>query len=225
MITKINKIKISLSLNILIFIFVFIATIMMFTGFKFMPGYETTLESTKLGMLRFFTVQSNLFMGIIAFLFSVYEIKLLKGKIKDIPIKVYLLKLMATTSVALTFFVVFVYLGPISKGGIPSMLMNSNLFYHFLVPLFSIINYIFLEMTNKIKFKYTFTALIPTVLYGIYYFINIFMHIENGKVSVVYDWYWFLQNGVWTSIIVGPLMLLITYIIALIIWNLNKEKK
>ena len=47
---------------------------------------------------------------------------------------------------------------------------------------------------------------------------------ENGKVSPVYDWYWFVQNGVWTAIIVVPLMFLITYLITLILWKINKKK-
>ena len=95
---------------------VVVASIIMFTRFKFMNGYEIILESTKVGMLRFFTVESNLFIGIVSLVFSLSEIKLLKGNIKEIPKINYILKLMATSAVGLTFFVVFVYLGPISKG-------------------------------------------------------------------------------------------------------------
>lgn len=63
---NLRNIKLSLIVNILIFLFTIFASVVMFTGFKFMTGYETILESTKIGMLRFFTVQSNLFMGIVA---------------------------------------------------------------------------------------------------------------------------------------------------------------
>ena len=216
--------KISLTLNILITLMTVAATIMMFTGFKFMHGYETTLESTKLGMLRFFTVQSNLFMGIVSLLFAIKEIELLKGKIKEIHIKYNIIKLMATTAVGLTCFTVFAYLGPISKGGTISLLMNSNLFFHCVIPIVSIITFIFFERTEKMKFRYSFYSLLPTLLYEMYYLINIIIHMENGKVSPIYDWYWFVQNGVWTAIIVGPLMLFITYIIGLLLWRINKRK-
>ena len=47
---------------------------------------------------------------------------------------------------------------------------------------------------------------------------------ENGKVSPIYDWYLFEQNGVWTGFIVGPIILLITYVISLILWKMNKKK-
>ena len=122
-----RNIKISLIINILVVIMTIVASIIMFTGFKFMHAYETVLESTRIGMLRFFTVESNLLMGIVSLLFAIDEVRLLNNKINEIGAKMYNLKLMSCTAVGLTFFVVFAYLGPISKGGIPSMLMNSNL--------------------------------------------------------------------------------------------------
>ena len=88
-----KKIKISLVLNIIIVVFTIIACIIMFTGFKFMEG-DLILETTKIGMFKFFTVDSNILMGIVAFIFSIQEIRLLKGKVSEIPLKTYVLKLM-----------------------------------------------------------------------------------------------------------------------------------
>lgn len=219
-----KKIKISLCINLIIFIMVIFASIAMFTGFKFMHGIEPKLESTKIGMFRFFTVDSNVFMGIMALVFVIKEIELLKGELDEIPTKFYILKLMSTTGVVLTFLTVFGYLGPISKGGIPSMLMNSNLFFHLLIPLLSIINFTVFERTNKLVFKHSFCGIIPTLIYAAYYSINVFLHMENGKVSTLYDWYWFVQGGVWQFVIVSPLMLAVTYIISLLLWRFNKKK-
>lgn len=223
---NIRRIKVSLVINIMIFIITIIASIIMFTGFKFMHGYDISLQSTKIGMFKFFTVESNILIGIVALIFAIKEIELINGKIDDISTKMYILKLIATTAVGLTFVVVFGYLGPISKNGIPSMLMNSNLFFHLIIPVTSMINFIFFEKTNKIKFKYTFYGLMPTVLYGIFYVSNVLIHVEDGQVSKIYDWYWFVQNGLWTAVIVAPMILLITYIICLVLWRLNilKEK-
>lgn len=220
----VKKTKISLTINIIIFIFTLFASIVMFTGFKFMHGIEPVLESTKLGMFRFFTVDSNMFMGLIALIFAYKEIQLIKGKINNIPKIYYILKLMGTTAVSLTFVVVFAYLGPISKGGIPSMLMNSNLFYHFLTPVLSIVTFVSFEKNNFLKKKDTLFGIIPTILYAIYYLINILIHIENGKVSPVYDWYWFVQSGVWTAVIVAPMILFITYIISLLLYIFSRKK-
>lgn len=219
-----KNLKTSCILNTIIFVFTIFASILMFTGFKFMHGYEIVLESTKIGMFRFFTVDSNLFMGIVALIFAIKELKLIKGSINEIPKRMYILKLMATAGVTLTFITVFMYLGPISKGGILSLLMNSNLFFHLLIPVLSILVFVLFEKTDKLTLKHTFYGLIPTVIYALYYLINILVHMENGKVSVIYDWYWFVQNGVWTGIIVCPMILFITYIISVILWRLNKKK-
>ena len=219
---KKNKYKISLVMNILIIIFTIIASIVMFTGFKFMKGAEPVLEMTKLSMFRFFTVDSNIFMAVIALIFSIEEISLLKNRIKEIPLYIYILKLMATTGVSLTFFVVFTYLGPFSSGGIPSMVRNSNLFFHLLTPVFSIITFVMFEKTDKIKFKQAFYGLLPTGLYSIYYTTNVLIHAENGKVSPLYDWYWFMQKGIWTAVIVIPLFALITFGISFALWKANK---
>ena len=39
-------------------------------------------------------------------------------------------------------------------------------------------------------------------LYASFYTPNVLLHLDNGKVNPVYDWYGFLQFGVWTTIIV-----------------------
>lgn len=217
-----DKYKISLILNIIIFMMVICASIMMFTGFRFTPG-EIILESNKLGMFKFFTVDSNLFMGIISLLFAIFEIRLLKGSIKEIPRYIYILKLMATTGVTLTFIVVFAYLCPL-VGSLYLMILNSNLFFHLLVPVFSMITFIFFERNNKISFKYSFYGVIPVIMYGLFYLINVLIHMDNGIVSPIYDFYYFVQNGVWTSIIVVPVMFIISYIISLILWRFNRIK-
>ena len=182
-----KSIKISLIFNILIVILTIAASIIMFTGFKYMHGYEIILETTKLGMFKFFTVDSNIFMGIVALLFAVKELRLSNGNKNEITTIDYILKLMATSGVGLTFFVVFAYLGPISKEGIMSMLMNSNLFFHLIIPVLSIITFVFFERSDKLNLKESIWGIIPTFLYGIYYITNILMHMENGKVSPIYD--------------------------------------
>ena len=220
-----KKIKVSLTLNILIVLMTIAACIIMFTGFKFMHAYPTILQSTRIGMLRFFTVQSNLFAGIVSLILAIKEIQILRGKTSEISKRMYVLKLMSSTAVGLTFFVVFAYLGPLTPYGVPALLMNANLFLHLIIPVVSILNFACFERTDKLTFRNSFWGIVPTALYAIYYLINVFIHMEDGKVSPVYDWYYFVQKGVWTAAIVVPVMLLITYIISLIIWRLNRPRK
>lgn len=220
-----NGIKVSLIINYIIIVFVLFATVVMFTGFKFMHGMEPVLESSTFGMFRFYTVDSNLLMGLAALLFVREERKLLTGKIKTIPLKYYILKLMATVSVGLTFIVVFAYLGRISNGGIMSLLMNSNLFFHLIVPVLSIITFSFFEKTDKIKFKHVFFGIIPTIIYGIYYVINVSTHVVDGKVSPKYDWYYFAQKGLNQAYIVASCIIMITLVITIILYFINHNNK
>ena len=221
---KDDRYKISFFLNIIIVIMTICASIFMFTGYRFMSGDGVILESTKLGMFKFFTVDSNLFMGIVSLFFLIYEKKLIKGEIAEIPKGLYCLKLMATTSVMLTFVIVFIYLSPL-VGSIYKMIMNSNLFFHLLIPLCSLITFVFFEKTDKLSFKYSFLGIVPTFLYALFYLINVLIHMENGTVSTQYDFYWFVQNGVWTSLIVIPIMLIITYIMSFVLWKFNRIRK
>lgn len=220
-----NRNKIAMILNYIIVVFVIIATITMFTGFKFMYGQEQVLESSTFGMFRFFTVDSNLLMGFTALLLAIQEKKLLMGKINKIPKIYYILKLMGTVSVTLTILVTISYLGTIAPGGIISLLQNSNLFYHLIIPLLSIIAFCFFEKTNIIKLKDTIYGVIPMFIYGLYYLVNILIHIENGKVSIKYDWYWFVQKDINQIYVIFPLIFIITFIISIILWIINKTNK
>ena len=220
---KFNKIKISLMLNYIIIIFTIFATIVMFTGIKFMNGLEPVLESSKIEKLCFFTVDSNLLAGLASLLLAIKERKLLSGKIKKIPIKYYVLKMVGTISVALTFLVVVFYLARISSGGIMSMLQNCDLFFHLVIPILCIVSFCFFEKTDKIKFRYVFFGLLPIFLYGIFYLTNVLMHIENGTVSKKYDFYWFVQGGLHQIYFVVPLMFAIVFIIGVILWKINKK--
>ena len=219
-----KRLKMSFIINILISIMTINAIIMSIMGIRFMYGYEPSSEITGVPIYSYFTIQSNIFMGIVSFLFANREYEILKGKKKDIPLAYYVLKLVATVSVSLTFFVVFAYLGFVTKGGHIPLLKNSNLFFHLLIPLVSILNFIIIERTNIIKFKYTFYCIVPTILYEIYYTTNLLLNMRNGKVALQNDWYYFAQNGILIPLIVAPTMLGITYILSLLIWKMNKNK-
>lgn len=221
---RVNKIKISYILNWIIIALCIFAFIIMFTGIKITPLKEPILETTKFGAFRFFTVDSNLLMGISALIFVIKERKVLANKIKKIPKWCYILKFMATVSVSLTMLVVFLYLSKIAEGGLLSLLQNSNLFFHFIIPFLSIVTFVLFEKTKEIKLSYVACGLIPVLLYGIGYVINILNHFESGKVLPKYDWYYFAQNGVKGMYYTAIGIFIFTFIISLILWLLNNEK-
>lgn len=218
-----KQMKVSFIINIIILIMTVNAIIMSVMGINFMYGYEPSSDLTGVPMYSYFTVQSNIFMGIISFIFANREYQIMKGKKKDIPFIYYIIKFIGTVSVSLTFFVVFGYLGFVSKGAHIPLLRNSNLFFHLIIPLISIINFLFFEKTDKIKFRHTFFGILPTALYEVYYVINIVINMKHGNVTPSTDWYYLTQNGIFMPLIVAPAMIAITYLISLIIWRLNKK--
>ena len=210
-----TKSTISTVLNIVIFILMIFGAIVMFTGFKFMHGEEVALESTKLGTLKFFTFQSNVFMGIVALLLAIR---------KNHSTTMYVWKLIATGAVSLTFVIVFGDFWLVLGIPIMSMLQNGSLFYHLIIPVLSIITFVVFERTDKIKFRFTFMGLIPTFLYAIFYAIVVFTHVENGVVPKRYDWYGFTNAGIYVALAVIPGMLILTFIICLLLWLANRKR-
>ena len=218
-----RKMMISFIINILISILTLNTIIMCITGFEFMKGYEPYPELFEVPIYSYYTVQSSIFMGIISFIFANREYQILKGRKKEISLVYYIFKMVATVAVSLTFFVVFAIFGFMARGGHIGLLRNSYLFFHLVIPVVSILNYVIFERTSIIKFKYIFYGILPTFLYEIYYTINILMNMKNGGVTLRNDWYSFAQNGLLRTILVAPTMLGITFCLSLVIWRLNKK--
>lgn len=214
-----KKYKISLTINIIIVFLVIIASIFMITGFKFMPG-KTLLETTKIEMFKFYTVDSNIFIGIMALIFTIYENKLIKKEIKQIPQKIYILKLISTSGIALTFATTAFFLTP--QYGLYAMYSNSNLFFHLIIPVLSIITYIFFENHNN-KYRYAILGMSPTFIYSIYYISMVLTHLNNGGLTLKYDFYGFLQGNLNNIYIALPTMYLSSYLISLLLVLLNKK--
>ena len=137
---------ISFIVNILLSVMVVIAIIMSIMGFKFMYGYEPYPELIGIPILSYYTVQSNVFMGIVSFVFANREYQILRGRKKEISLIYYIFKMVATVAVSLTFFVVFAIFGFMSSGGHIPFLRNSYLFFHLIIPVMSILNYVIFEI-------------------------------------------------------------------------------
>ncbi len=218
-----KKIKTSVILNLLISGLVLFSTITMVAGISFMGGNKI-FASTNLTAFKYFTVDSNILSGIISLIFAIYEVFFLQNKIKSIPTFVYILKLIGNVGVTLTMITTVFFLAPTAETGFFSLFLDSNLFFHFIIPMLCIISFIFFESTDLINFKYTFAGLIPMFIYGTIYTINILTHLENGKTSATYDWYGFLRGGFDTIWFVYPAILIITYCFSFVMWKLNRKK-
>ena len=213
----------SLILNIVIAASTIFAAIVLFGGFDFMPE-DPLVATTKLGQFKFFTTDSNILFGIVALILAIYELLVLVGKKKEIPKALQILKLAATAAVSLTLLVVFSYLTIIVNGKVWLLLKNSSVFFHLINPLLGIIVFVFFENANKLKFRHTLWGAVPTVAYGFFYVTNVLTHAEGGMVSTDYDFYRFVQGGVWQTAIVVPLLLAVSFGISVALWAANKAR-
>ena len=215
-----KKYKVSLFFNILIFILVIIGTIFMMAGIKIM-GEDIVLANASIEAFKFFTVDSNLLMGIAAIIFAYYDYLIITKKVKEIPTKIYAFKHIATVSVMLTFTVTMFYLAPFSEYEFLAFFRNSNLFFHLVVPLLSLFVYILFEKKNQHKEVVMF-GLIPMIIYSIFYIFVYFFHTGNDPVRD-YDWYKFMSGGIVKSILSIISIYLITYLISYALWIFNKK--
>ena len=171
-----------LILNTVIVIFTVIGIILMLTG----KPEEGALQSTGIENFKFYTVMTNVFCGIIA---SVYLVLILLKKDKD---KMAVFKLAAVCGVAITFAVVAFMFGPLY--GYPQFYKRGNLFFHLLLPVTAMAEFIVVER-KRIPFKYTVFAAVPTLLYGIGYMLNILINGIGGPWPDTNDFYAFLSWG------------------------------
>ena len=206
-----TRILVSLILNCLIFLFLIIGTTI---AFVFGDGILTAAFPE---ILKYFTFQSNVFMGTVAFIYTYYQFLILKGKKDNIPHVLNVLYHVGVTAVGLTFMIVILVLGP--GYGYQKMYNYANLFFHALVPVFAMVNYMFFLKECRIKFIETLFAMIPCVLYGIVYFIVVVSNNAYGDLKI--DFYMFGKDGPWIGALNFLAVIAIAYITGLGLYFVN----
>ena len=164
------------------------------------------LSSTGLSSLRYFTVLSNLLMGLASLIWLIFALR--RG---EMPEWVRCLKFTGAVAVSLTITTVFVFLGPLF--GFGGMFYGANLFFHLLVPVAAIADCGFFDTERKIPMKYTYIAVIPMLIYGTVYYANILI---NGKSEGMNtnDWYGFAGGGPASAALAFLVILLANWVIA-----------
>ncbi len=168
--------------NLIIVALTIVGIILMLTG----RPEEGALQSSGLENFKFYTVLTNVFCGIVALIQLAFI--LLK---KDTG-KIRLLKLAAVCGVAITFAVVAFMFGPLY--GFPQFYRRGNLFFHLLLPLVAMAEFVFVRRA-KMPFRYTVFAAVPTLLYGTGYLLNILINGVGGPWPDTNDFYAFLSWG------------------------------
>lgn len=181
------SVKTRIILNLIIIILVVAGVLVMLKN----SVSATGLTASGWANLKFYTVLSNIFAGVVALL----------QVIRDFKDRHYLrvLKLAAAAAVALTFIVVAAFFGPLY--GWINLYQGSNLFFHLIVPVLCFFEFIFSGDEGSISLKHCAIASLSTVVYGIAYIINILIN-GIGEWPESNDWYGFLNWGFLTGFII-----------------------
>ncbi len=164
----------------------------------------------------FFTSDSNLLMAFGSAVAIPCICRLIAHGGTLLPIWVSALRFVGTVAVLVTFTTVMTFLAPIA--GYREMLTGSDLILHLILPLLSLFSFVFLEPHGEIPFCFTFLGLLPTLLYGVAYLIQVVViGEENGGWK---DYYTFNKNGKWRISCI--LMLAGTYLLSLLLFFLCK---
>ena len=175
------------------------------------------LTSSSWSVFKYFTFQSNVFMGIIAIIYAAYQILIIRKKKEKIPHVLNVFNHVATTAVSLTFVIVIAFLAP--AYGFDKMYNNANLFFHGLVPLVAMINYLFFEKNVRIRFIDTLFAMIPALSYGTVYFIVVAANNAYGDLKI--DFYNFGANGPLMGAVNFISIVAISYTFGLFLYFIN----
>ena len=174
------------------------------------------LWNTGVRKFIFFTVDSNVLAALTLLIALPFKYRrLVTGK--PLPFFCVVLSFVGVAASSVTFMTVLLFLGPALGYG--NMFLGNNLLLHLVCPVCMAASFIFdFGSDKKLKFRYTPLSLLPTVLYGILYFIMVMVvGAENGGWE---DFYGFNGGGVWY--LSAVLMLAGTYATGVMLWLAHK---
>ena len=166
---------------------------------------ENPFASNGIETLKYFTILSNMFA---AFSAVIHFIK--PGRTASV------LKYISADSVALTFLVVVVFLGPIHGYGL--MFMGANLWFHVIIPIAAVLDHIFLN-EDEITAADNRNTLIPVFLYGVFYIGKIVVQGFEGN-----DWYTFFRFGTPTGILIILIIFVVVWAVGFFLRKANKTE-
>lgn len=186
-------------------------------------GNAGQLVPNDTNLFSFFTVDSNLLLAIFVVPMIVYQILILLKKREDIPTFAYVLKFIGTVGTSLTLFTVLFYLSPLLGSQFWKLFVNTNLFFHLIVPVLGIVSFIFFEYQKEIKRYFTYVGVAPMIIYGTWYTINALTHMVDGLVDSKYDIYGFTAKGMGVAAVAMIVMVLFTYLLSFLLYFFNKK--
>ena len=205
----------ALVINVLIAVMVPVAWCMMLFSRS-----DVALTAMGVYSLKYFTVLSNLLLGVASAVYAVFLVRFLRtGAV--VPRGAHAFKYVATVATTVTLMTVLLFLGP--TVGYPPMFVGANLWFHLIVPVAAIVELAFFDEAFGLSFRETLIGVLPTLLYGIVYCANILLN-GVGELPYTNDWYGFTAWGVQFMPVVFAIMLLATWLFAIALRAANVRR-
>ena len=133
----------------------------------------TALSSAFMGgasVFFFFTVQSNIFIMLMALIFLINEVVVLITNKSFINQTLLHIKYVATVAITVTFLVFFTMLAPLM--GVDYLLSFNNFSLHAIVPILAIVDFFLFDKDIKLTYKSSLLATISPICYVIFVYIG-----------------------------------------------------
>ena len=168
---KINKMRFISGIAIcsLVIILTFVVLVLNLIGF-----YDYENPKSGAHTLRMFTTLSNMAAAVAASMCLPFQIDGLRRDRYNLPSWIVIVMYVGAVGTFLTFFVAITILS-IGQGFVKTMFERSNLFMHTINPIFITLLFVLVISDGHIKFRTSFIALIPVVLYSLLYYIMVFV--------------------------------------------------
>ena len=181
----------------------------------FRPVSGAFLVTNGLATLKFYTVLSNLLNGAASAVLCAELVLILRGKRGAVSRGAFLLNYVGTAAVAVTFLVVLCFLGP--AVGHALLYHDANFWFHLVLPVFSIAEFLVLERDHRITFRQMLLVCIPPLLYGLGYLINLLINGIGGAWPNSNDFYGFAAHGIPAGLVIFAVIVLIAWLCGLLL--------
>ncbi len=175
-------------------------------GLVLMEELYKSYGQPSFGWLKYYTQLSNIYSMVIAGFMVFFTSRDLINNKETTPKAMRILRFSVTCCLTETLLVTMFVLSPMGMMGgfIPLMFQGPNLFHHFLCPLISLLSFIFLEKGEKITFKHTLVAFIPTIVYGVVAVLLNVLKVWHGPYPFLYVYEQPLYMSlVWAVVVLG----------------------
>lgn len=146
-------------------------------------GIVLTAQSTDFmgggSVFFFFTVQSNIFIMLMALIFLVNEVAVLITKKSFINQVLLHIKYTATVAITITFLVFFTMLAPLM--GVDYLLSFKNYSLHAIVPILAIVDFFLFDKDIQLTYKSSLLATIPPICYVVFVYVGAIFKIQYTK--------------------------------------------